>query len=133
MSAVKILIEEEITVALERALIRKTLCAFGEDGFGKYGRKDTPSYFDVVDLRIDIEEDETFSPPTLSGKVSICLRGYNAADVGHVVTDQNFEISLRAALTAAGLSKDSLAWASIEEQVDGCATFHIDIAELLGW
>lgn len=129
-TSVQILLEEECTVLLERALLRQTLCAFGGDGLGKHGRSDTPRYFDVTDLRITVDADD---PINIMGMVSICLRGYNADDVGHIKTDNNFEIALNTVLAKAGISKQALSWASIDEQVQGCVTFHIDIPELLGW
>lgn len=132
-SARIILIEEDCTVLLERALLRQTLVAFGEDGCGKYGRKDTPSYFDVVDVRVNVYVDDENSPTVISGGISICLHGYNANDVGHIKSDKNFDISLNVALAAAGISKDTLIWAKIDEQVAGCVTFYLDIGKLLGW
>ena len=133
MPSTQILIEEDCTVLLERALLRKTLCAFGEDGFGQHGKKDTPSFFDVVDLRIDIHVDDTQMPRTVSGVVSICLRGYDHRDVGHIKTDKNFDISLAQALCDAGITKNPLQWAEIDEQIDGCVTFYLDVGELLDW
>ena len=132
-TSVKMLIEEDCTVLLERALIRQTLCAFGEDGFGQHGRSDIPHYYDVVDLRVNIEADDDHQPTVVSGTVSICLRGYDADKVGHIQTDRNFDISLNAALSAAGISTKSLMWAPIDEQAHGCVTFYLDVAELLGW
>lgn len=128
MTSARVLVEEDCTIVLERALIRKTLNAFGEDGCGQYGRKDTPSFFDVVDIRVDIDDANL-----LDGKVSICLRGYDSDDVGHIQTDRNFDISLNAALADAGISKDALSWAPIHEQAKGCVTFNLDVSELLGW
>lgn len=133
MTPTRILIEEDCTILLERALLRKTLCAFGEDGFGQYGRKDTPSFFEVVDLRIDINVDDEKNPQTISGVVSICLRGYDHNDVGHIKSDKNFDISLDLALKAAGILKNPLHWAEVDEQIDGCVTFYLDVGELLGW
>lgn len=132
-TSVKMIIEEDCTLILERALLRQTLCAFGEDGFGLYGKSDTPVFYDVVDLRVDIEADDDHQPTVVSGTVSICLRGYDADVVGHIQTDRNFDIALKVVLTAAGVSPKSLIWASINEQAHGCVTFYIDVAELLGW
>lgn len=130
MSSVRVMLEEDCTIILERALLRKVLNAFGEDGFGKYGRKDTPSYFPVVDIRVDIDDSDL---NVIKGKLSICLRGYDANDVGHIQTDQNFEISLNEYLKDAGINKAALEWAPIDEQVDGCVTFDLDVKELLGY
>lgn len=122
-------IEEDCTVLLERALLHKTFCAFGEDGFGQYGRHDTPMFFDVVGLLIKIRVENSI----MKGQVSICLKGYDADIVGHIQTDQNFDISLNAALISEGISTNALTWAPIEEQLDGCVTFELDVSELLGW
>lgn len=127
------LVEEDCTLLLERALIRQTLCAFGEDGEGKYGKHNLPMYFDVVDIRVDIEADDDHRPTVISGTCTIVLRGYDANIVGHIITDKNFDISLAKALSAASLSPKSLVWAPITEQADGAVTFYIDVAELLSW
>lgn len=122
-------IEEDCRVLLERALHRKTLCAFGEDGCGQHGRHDTPKFFEVVGLLITIRVENSI----MKGQVSLCLKGYDADIVGHIQTDQNFDISLNAALKLEGISTAALSWATIEEQLDGCVTFELDVAELLGW
>lgn len=127
------LIEEDCTLLLERALLHKTLCAFGEDGFGQYGRSETPHYFQVRDLFITIEADDDDSPTTVWGQVMIKLDGYDADITGHIKTDKNFDISLNAALTAAGLSTKSLIWAAYSEQPKDGVTFHINVGELLDW
>jgi len=132
-TSVRMLIEEDCILLLERALLRQTLCAFGEDGLGQYGKSDTPHYYTVVDLRVNIEADDDHQPTVICGTVSICLRGYDADVVGYIQTDKNFDISLNAALIAGGLSAKSLIWASVSEQAHGCVTFYIDVAELLGW
>jgi len=127
------LIEEDCILLLERALIRQTLCAFGEDGFGQHGKWETPQYYDVVDVRVTVEADDDDSPTVVSGSAIIVLRGYDANVTGHIMTDKNFDISLNAKLVAAGLSPKSLIWASIQDQHTGAVVFHIDIGELLGW
>ena len=132
-TSVRMLIEEDCILLLERALIRQTLCAFGEDGEGQHGRSDIPHYYDVVDLRVNIEADDDDSPTVVSGNVIICLRGYDADVTGHIMTDKNFDISLKKVLTAAGISAKSLVWASLSEQTRGAVVFQIDIGELLGW
>lgn len=114
----------------EQALLRQTLCAFGEDGFGKYGKHDIAQYFLVSDISVDIMADDDNMPTVITGKLSICLRDYDADVVGHIVTDQNFEISLGQKLKAAGISPKALTWASINEQVPGCVTFNINLDQM---
>ena len=122
-------VEEDCKVLLERTLLGKFLCAFGEDGCGLYGRKDTPSFFRVDGLHIDISVENSL----MVGKLSIQLNGYDENDVGHIQTDKNFDISLNELLKSEGISPEALCWASIEDQVHGCVTFDLNITKLLGW
>ena len=127
------LIEEDCIIALERALLGKTLCAFGEDGLGQHGRSDSPHYYDVVDVNVHIDADDDDSPTIVSGGLIVTLLGYDSNVTGHIMTDGNFDISLGDALEAAGLSRQCLAWAPLSAQGRSSVVFHIDVGELLEW
>lgn len=127
MTTLSMVIEEDCTVLLERALLRQTVCAFGEDGCGMHGKSDTPAFFDIVDIHVDVVELHA----AVQAKASICLRGYNHNDVGHIQTDKNFDISFDAILKASNIPRNAFTWAPIDEQLQGCVTFYLDVTKLL--
>lgn len=91
---------------LEKALLGKTVCAFGEDGFGQYGRHDQAYWFTIKSVEI-LVYDGLYK---IDASVVMRLEGYDSNVLGHIMTDKNFEISLRSHLKAARLDPESLKW-----------------------
>lgn len=127
------LIEEDCILLLERALLHKTLNAFGEDGLGQYGKWDTPQYFDVTHIFVTIRADDDNAPTIVSGKVLVRLLGYDSDVTGLVITDKNFDISFQNALSEAGVPLDALILLPADEQPRFSVAFDIDIGKLLNW
>jgi len=130
-----VLIEEDVQILLDRALLSKSICAFGEDGLGKHGRHDRASWFKIksVDITIECDEDDDY-PEEIQGIASLKLEGYDSTVVGHIMTDHNFKICLDAFLKNTDIDPDSLTWPDdLEMQGDDFVTLNIDIGLLLGW
>ena len=119
------IVEADCTILLERALLGKTLCAFGEDGCGKYGRCECPGYFTVSTV------DVTISTYGHSGSVRLALTGYDSTVTGHIATDRNFEISLAQHLTNHDIEPRALTWGNEELQGRSYVTMLIDVNTLL--
>jgi hypothetical protein len=117
-------------VLLFRALLNKSVSAFGEDGLGKYGKSDHPRFFDIADLDIDIAIDESGIP---EGMLFINLADYDYQDVGHIATDRNFLICIREMLKAEHIDPECLSYSALDEQGENFVSMDIDIALLLDW
>jgi hypothetical protein len=123
-------IKDDCIILLERALVGKTICAFGEDGCGKYGRSDTPMYFIVSCIAVSLESlDLTTKSPM--GKLFINLDGYDANVHGHALTDVNFEISLHKLLANENITPNAITWGDINDQTRDNVVMNIDVYELL--
>ena len=134
MISTAMLIEEDCQILLDRALSRKTICAFGEDGFGKYGRQDCAMWFKIQEIDVTIKYDDDNTPSEISGILTIQLAGYNSNKVGHIMTDHNFVIALGAFLKNNDIEPKVLSWPdTLEEQGEHFVAMHIDVGLLLGW
>lgn len=134
MISMSSLIAEDCVILLERALLGKSICAFGEDGFGQYGRNEHPSWFTICEIDVCVECDDEQSPVLISGQARIFLEGYDSAASGHIMTDRNFMIRLQELLRAEEIDPDSLIWpTTLEDQGDDFVSLHIDIGLLLQW
>lgn len=122
-------IEADCSVLLIRALLGQTVAAFGEDGLGKHGKNDLAIHYVIedIDLVIVIDDDEPV------GQVAVKLQGYDAAKFGHIVTDQNFLISLRKLLAAHHIDPTCIEYAEFDMQGDDFVSFDLDVAKLLDW
>lgn len=108
---------------LSRALLGKTVCAFGEDGCGQYGTSVWPLYFTVINLNLSVA--------LLYGAVNIYLFNYNSAVTGHILTDKNFEISLAKLLSDTCIEPSVLSWAPEAQQGTDFVMMDIDVKGLL--
>jgi hypothetical protein len=122
-------IQHDCTVLLERALVGKMVCAFGDDGCGQFGRSPIPAFFKIDTVRVYIADITDTASPVL-GLAYIRLDGYNANVAGHILTDKNFQISIRKLLAAESISPDTLTWGTFSEQVPTCVVMQIDVREL---
>jgi hypothetical protein len=126
---VRMVLEEDSTALLERALLGETVCAFGEDGFGKHGKNSFASWYVVSGIDVNVVD-----VPIVHGTVTITLHGYNSDVTGLVMTDKNLEISLGAHLKAAGIDAGSLEWQEdTDSQGTGSVTMNINFDLLFGW
>lgn len=123
---------EDCTVLLERALLGKTIAVFGEDGNGLHGRSDTPKFFVVESLRVELQPDNS-SPSMFRGEVQIYLSGYSSDECGHICTDKNFDISIGELLAAASIDKSIFSWSDLSLQGRKSVNLTIDVPKLLGW
>jgi hypothetical protein len=134
MKNMRQLLEEDCTTLLERALIGKTVCAFGEDGNGQYGRNDIAQWFTISRVKVDVVCDDNDDPILIFAAVAITLDGYHADTFGHIATDKNFEISLQKHLSAHHIEPNTLVWPMpISAQGPHSVTMDIDIPRLLAW
>lgn len=122
-------IEADCSVLLIRALLGQQVAAFGEDGLGKYGRNDLAIFFKIEDLDLTVAMDE--GEPL--GMVSVKPEGYNAASFGHIVTDQNFLISMQNLLKAHFIDPTCISYSDIDLQGDDYVSFDLDVVKLLDW
>lgn len=127
---IKEAIEADCGVLIFRALLHKTVSAFGEDGLGKYGKSDRPRFFDIHDMDIEVTIDKTGTP---QGVLLINLSDYEYQDVGHIATDRNFLICIREMLKAEHIDPDSLSYGALDEQGENFVSMDIDITMLLDW
>lgn len=125
------IIEADCSILLFRALHGKPITAFGDDGLGRHGRSQIPRTFLISDLEIFVEYKE--NKVDVLGYVCIDLQGYNATDVGHICTDQNFLISLGSLLSKAGIDPNCLTYEKIDSQGADYVSMHIDVPKLLQW
>lgn len=131
MTSTVSLLQEDCVVLLERALLNRRVSAFGEDGLGQHGASDTPRFFRVEAVFVELEADHDDDPSLLAGSAQLFLEGYDAADVGHICTDANFMISVNAHLAAAGV-EPCLAYSAVEDQGVHYVQLDIDVGKLLG-
>lgn len=130
MTAQEQQIKNDCTILLERALFGRLVCAFGEDGCGQYGRSDTPAFFLVKAICVEIGVDSS-NHSVLTGKAWLHLDGYNSIDNGYILTDKNFEISIRKLLVDESIDPQALTWGDFNEQGADFVVMKIDIDQLL--
>jgi hypothetical protein len=126
-------IANDCAILLRRALWGKSIACFGIDGFGIFGRTDQAQIYPIAEfsIRIDMDnDDDTDFPGT---KLELELVGYDAAQYGHVLTDQNFMISLNALLKAEEIGSDIWTWGLAAEQPSNGIILNLDIQKLLQW
>lgn len=125
-------IEADCNILLKRALGGALVCAFGEDGFGRYGRHDQAMWFKVA--IISSHFGHTLKDGELGGIVQLWLLNYDADKVGHILTDLNFEICVRKLLSSAQIDPEVLSWPEdVNMQGNAFVAMEIDIPLLLGW
>jgi hypothetical protein len=132
MTTISTLIEADCATLILRALLSKSVVAFGDDGLGKYGRSQIPRTFLIHNIDVDVEcDDQTGDDATCTAK--LYLEGFHKDDVGHVATDQNLLISLRQHLKDAEIDPSCIRFADYALQGDDYCTLHFDVQLLLQW
>lgn len=124
-------IEADCTILLRRALVSHVVSAFGDDGCGKHGRSSTPVFYTVSNVEVELGADDEDSPTVLTGTAWIFLQGYDASKVGYILTDKNFEISIRQLLITESILPDALKWADISDQGECTVAMTVDVEKLL--
>lgn len=118
-------VEADCSVLLLRALMMKNIKTFGEDGDGKYGRSQYPIEFLVDDMAVDVNDDlET-------GEVKIFLKEYDAKQVGLIVTDKNFIISMNKHLVENFIDPKCLEYSPINKQGRHFVSLTLDVPKLI--
>ena len=134
MISTSTIIAEDCKVLLDRALLGKDICAFGEDGFGQYGRNDRASWFKVNDIDVEITMDDEDDPTEITGTVALTLEGYDSDVHGYIMTDKNFEIRLRNLLQAAHIDPNCLTWQdNADDQGIWTVVMNLDVGLLMEW
>lgn len=125
-------IANDCAILLERSLVGKSVACFGIDGFGIFGQTSQAQTYTIVtfNIIIDMNRDDVDFP---SAKLELQLEGYDASTYGHVLTDQNFMISLNALLKAEEISHDIWTWGLAVEQPENGIILNLDIPALLQW
>ena len=124
-------IEADIMILLMRALFDKEVAAFGDDGLGKYGRSDRAHRFIIDDITVDVALDEING--MCSAMVNLYPAGYSSSTVGHIVTDQNFLISVRQHLADDAIDPACIQYHDPDFQGANFVMMEIDVAKLLDW
>jgi hypothetical protein len=128
MNNAQLLVQEDCRSLLERALLEKTVCAFGEDGFGKYGSSAFGAWYTIIAIEVAIYLHSEM------GQVTFFLEGYDSRVTGHAMTDKNLEISLIQHLKAAGIDPDCFFWQhNTDQQGIDSVTMDLQLDLLLGW
>lgn len=125
-------IANDCAILLRRALWGKSIACFGIDGFGIFGQTNQAQIYPIAEfsIRIDMDNDDADFP---GAKLELELAGYDANKYGHVLTDQNFMISLNALLKAEELGADIWSWGLAAEQPSNGIILNLDIPKLLQW
>ena len=125
-------LKDDATILISRALLGKTIGYFGIDGNGQHGRDVWAHYSKVEDVVVFIKGIST-DEADLDVDLMVFLENYSAKTHGHILTDQNFMMSLNEHLKNADIDPVCVSWASLELQGDNCVTLKLDIHELLQW
>ena len=80
-------------VLLNRALQGKTIACFGADGNGQHGRRSHPKYF-ACDAVVAVLAPTAFAKCCEGFPCQVHLHSYDASSDGHILTDENFKISV---------------------------------------
>lgn len=118
---------QDCKILLTRALLNKSVSAFGEDGHGEHGASPRAAHFNIskITLLITQPEDATHAVAVLQ------LAEYSARDVGHVSTDRNLCISLNKYLVEHDIDPACWSFAAIQFQGDSCFTIDLNVQKLL--
>lgn len=110
-SLVAEIISDDCLVLFTRALTGKTVCAFGEDGLGQFGTSSYPLWFDVDRVDVELEYIDDHGAFLLERcLLRVNLKNYDSRVTGHIMTDQNFLISVREHLKEAEIHPEALEW-----------------------
>lgn len=114
--------------------MNKEMVAFGDDGFGQYGKNYLPVRWTVNDLSVKLAAKPANNGKVeLEGGVGIMLEGYSSKDYGHIVTDRNFELCLRNLLRADNIDPACVKYADVSEQGSNFVVLYLDPTLLCDW
>lgn len=120
-------LQRDVQILLDRALLGKTIVAFGEDGFGKHGRHDLPQPFRVTQITIHFEE--------INGgnyvEIILELDGYTASQYGFIFSDQNFLIGVQSLLKDQHIDFSSVCYSDIMLQSEKCVSLFANADSLV--
>jgi len=88
MSNLTQIIHDDVYALFSRALIGKQVYAFGEDGFGQYGKHPFAQYYTIKNVNVYLGADPVLGK--FRTTVTILLDGYDSSTFGHIYTDKNF-------------------------------------------
>jgi hypothetical protein len=124
-------IKRDCSILLERALLHKTVAAYGIDGNGQYGTNDRAHFFKVQGIQVDLESSSDVM--NLLGTASILLENYKVKQHGHIFTDNNLRISLNVLLHKQGIDPRCWSWSDLKSQGDSFFTVELNVPKLMGW
>lgn len=106
-------IQSDLEVLFTRALVGKTIFAFGEDGNGKYGRHEFAMNFTINNVEcVVFEEDEA---DNFKAILNVWLdSSYHSHALGNMETDCNALLSIRNHLKNASIDPNSIDWGEID-------------------
>jgi hypothetical protein len=126
-------------ILLRRALLNRTVNAFGADGLGQHGTDDMARQFKITNLAVEANPAPfaqgllNSRTSGLTGLVSIDLEGYDSTRVGHVFTDKNLAISLNALLQTELIDPACWTWAKLDQQGETSFAIAVDLERLAGF
>ena len=117
---------DDLRVLATRALVGKTVTAFGIDGNGQYGTSDTPQTYKIAFISSGLVSDK-------EGWICAALERYSHRDFGHVATDANLRISLNQLFTDCDIDSTCWSWAGLDEQGDDYFVIRVDVRKMIDW
>lgn len=124
-------LSNDCCILLERALLGKSIACFGIDGFGRYGQSEQARLYSVNSIVVELQDDPDHDLP--QGTAYIKLNSYNSSQFGHIITDQNFKLSVNALLKAQEIRPDCWDWETISRQEEDTVVLVIHVEKLLEW
>lgn len=125
-------LEDDCNILLKRALLNKTVVAFGVDGMGQYGQSNIPENYIITDIELTIDRQHG-SFNDIYGRASLVLDGYSSDTHGHAATDTNLTITLNALFQQATIDKGCWWWSEEKFQGPSGISIELDICKLLDW
>lgn len=124
-------VEADCSVLLIRSLLGQTVAAFGEDGLGQHGRNDLAIHYVLEDIDLTVMVDSVTDEPF--GVLSLKPENYHSSKFGHIMTDQNFLISVRKLLADHHIDPTCIEYSELDLQGDDYVSFDLDVVKLLDW
>ena len=121
-------LQDDCLVLLNRALLNKTVCAFGADGHGEHGYSLFPQYFNVSDITVLINSSQAELNPVAI--VMLSLDDFDSDLSGHVSTDNNLRISINTHLISEEIDPKCWAFAPFSFQGTGYVVLEIEVNKL---
>lgn len=124
-------LSNDCKILLERALQDKEIACFGIDGFGQFGQSDQAKRYKVGFVLVELNDDSDDDIP--KGFASLYLDGYTSAEFGHIVTDNNFKLSLNQLLRDHSIQADCWEYGPAFMQGADFVVLKIHVEKLLEW